>query len=85
MTDRLLDVAREIGPRWEGSVALVPVDCGECPRCMNRTRRLTVHQAALLRHGGYGATERTTYLLCDVCDWSRVADVTEVRPDRRSA
>lgn len=63
------------------STALVPVDTSSCPACGAAAGAVTVLEPQLVRHGGYGATRRTEVAVCSVaCGWSRISNVTEVRP-----
>jgi hypothetical protein len=55
---------------------------GHCPACAAPTSTTTWHEPALLIHGGYGATRRTTMRACGVCDWSILAEVCDARPQR---
>jgi hypothetical protein len=66
--------------------ALVPVSARKCPMCGTATTSQSTHQPALLRHGGYGATMRTTTVNCtnDDCRWWLEAERTEVKPDKRA-
>lgn len=82
MSQRLLDVERIRRPKWTGSVALVILDRDHCLRCRSETVERRVAQPALLRHGGYGATKKTTFRFCPECRWFFISDVTEVRPER---
>lgn len=71
-------------PRWAGSRALVPLDPAGCPSCAGLVTTVTVDEAPLFRHGGYGAVRRTTSRLCVAalargrCRWGLTVDVTEV-------
>lgn len=83
---RLVDV--EKGTRRTGfSTALVPVDTSVCPDCGSDLNVTTSHAPALFRHGGYGATGRTTVVHCSntECRWWMETEHTEVRPDRDKA
>lgn len=57
-------------------------DPAVCPDCGEPVRRLTWAQDALLRHGGYGGTERTTRLHCP-CGWALTIEVATERPPAR--
>lgn len=77
----------DVGPaerRTKRTKALVALDPGLCPTCGAGVSPITTHQAALLRHGGYGATERTTTLHCSDpgCRWTMQSERTEVNPRR---
>jgi hypothetical protein len=62
------------------SVALVPVDPTTCPDCGGQLRTIEAAQAALVRHGGYGATLRQTIRYCLGCLYSIHIETTEIRP-----
>lgn len=51
-----------------------------CPRCATTIHEQTVRQGALLRHGGFGATERTVTRSCPECHWFTTVEVTEESP-----
>lgn len=78
---RLFDVEAK-ARRERGSTDLVALDPAVCPDCGAATVPMTVHEPALLRHGGYGATRRTITMRCVGvrCSWSMETDVTEVNP-----
>lgn len=61
-------------------MALVPLPDTTCPTCLTTLVVLTVRQAALLRHGGYGATTRTVTRRCPTCLWDLEAEREEERP-----
>lgn len=85
MSEHLIDdEPRPARQRWRGSRALVHVPLHACPSCGSAYRAEEVAQPALVRHGGYGGTTRTTTLRCP-CGWSLVSQVHEVRPDRRES
>lgn len=65
--------------RHDGPAAVVHVPAEVCPECDGQTRSRTVEQPALLRHGGHGATERTTTRSCP-CGWSITSEISEVSP-----
>jgi len=65
--------------RWTGTLAIERRQPG-CPECGGPLVSVTAHQPALFRHGGYGATRRTTWTACPHCRWSLEAAVDEVRP-----
>lgn len=82
-TERLLRreaYCRTLG--WGGSYAVEHCPAGRCPRCATPLIRTTVHQDALIRHGGYGATVTVTRDGCPRCVWSTVTDTGETRPPR---
>lgn len=67
--------------------ALVPVDPDACPSCAGQVTTVVVSEPTLFRHGGHGATRRTTTRLCVAalaragsCRWGLTVDVTEVNP-----
>jgi hypothetical protein len=62
------------------STALVSLPAERCPFCRMPLLSLTYDQPALLRHGGYGGTLRTTLRYCPACPFTRKADRMEVRP-----
>jgi hypothetical protein len=61
-------------------MALLPIDPDACPQCGSGALKWTVHQPALLRHGGYGGTRRTVEVVCGECGWSLTREVSEVAP-----
>ncbi len=75
--------------RWTGSRAVVPLDPSTCPNCGAAVQTVCVEEPTLFRHGGYGATRRTTSRLCvralarQGCRFGLTADVTEVNPRQR--
>ena len=78
---RLFEV--DSGTRRTGfSKELVPVATESCPDCDSPMESTTIHEPALLRHGGYGATARTTVVRCSNrgCRWWMETERTEVRP-----
>lgn len=77
MNDRLFDVAAK--ERWTGSRALVLVPADACPSCGAELDTESVDQRPLLRHGGYGAAERTTMRHCR-CGWRMQSERSEVKP-----
>lgn len=73
--------------RWTGSTALVPFDRDACPSCGGLVTTVTVAEAPLFRHGGYGATRRSVSRICasslareTLCRWGMTVGVTEVNP-----
>lgn len=60
---------------------LVPAPTAQCVECDADVEYLTIAQPALLRHGGYGATEITTSAVCRF-GHERVLAVESVRPER---
>lgn len=78
---RLFDVEQN-GRRTGFSKALVPVDTSRCPECGTALDATTIHEPALLRHGGYGATARTTVVHCpnSECRWWMETERTEINP-----
>lgn len=77
MKDRLFDV--EDKERWTGSRELVVLPEDACPACGGELDEETVDQRPLLRHGGYGAAERTTMRHCR-CGWRMESERSEVKP-----
>lgn len=63
------------------SAALVVQEAARCPRCGERLHRETITVQPLLRHGGYGAAQRSVRESCR-CGWGLVVDVSEERPTR---
>lgn len=59
--------------------ALVALPRDRCPVDQLPLVTTSVEQGALFRHGGYGATWRTTFRSCR-CGWRLVAQGQEVRP-----
>lgn len=52
-----------------------------CPDCQAPTTTVQWDQPALVRHGGYGATQRRTVRHCMArCGWGYEQTVEEVRP-----
>jgi hypothetical protein len=49
------------------SLATLPAEV--CPECEAPLASETVHQLALVRHGGYGGTQSTTVDWCS-CGWT---------------
>lgn len=78
--NRLLDVERTQKQRLTTCTAIVVVPNDRCHHCGTPVDEESFDQPALLRHGGYGATHRTTFILCPSCDWSQVLQTQEVRP-----
>lgn len=65
--------------RHDGPSAIVRIPTDRCPDCGDTVHEQTRDQGALIRHGGYGATERTVTRSCG-CGWSMVAETSEIRP-----
>ena len=63
----------------DGPKAIVHVPAERCPDCGGPSHTQTRDQESMLRHGGYGATERTVIRSCP-CGWSMVAETSEVKP-----
>lgn len=53
---------------------------GSCPSCGASIHARTVDQEALVRHAGYGATQRTVTRHCPACPWSTTVEVSDTRP-----
>ena len=62
------------------TVPALRADPDACTRCGAPTRTVELHEPALLRHGGYGATRRTRYVACPTCHLIRLTEVKEIRP-----
>lgn len=64
---------------------IVVVDPGRCADCGATLELVVVDQPALLRHGGYGATVRTSTRRCSdpECDWQLEFERIEIRPVNR--
>lgn len=60
-------------------MTIATLDPTICPDCGQPVRDLTWSQPALVRHGGYGATETTTRRYCR-CGWGIVATVVTDNP-----
>lgn len=82
MPDRILDVERKRRPAWRGTLAIVLVARDACLRCGGNVVEFAYGQLPLFRSHGYGAVQQTTLMICQVCDWNFVSDVTEVNPRR---
>ena len=64
--------------RWQGGRYLVPYTGDQrCIRCGMTRLHVTYDQPALLRHGGYGATDRITVRAC-FCGTTR--DLETINP-----
>lgn len=63
--------------------ALLPIDPSTCPACGGPLGAETSAQDALFRHGGFGATLRTTAQSCR-CGWRREPTTAEERPPREA-
>lgn len=74
----MVDVAKR--PRWTGSRALVPLSPDVCPTCGHHLDVERMHEPALIRHGGFGATRRSVRRHCPGCGWSLIAETTEESP-----
>lgn len=61
---------------------LAPLDPGACPACGARLVVQSSVQDALLRHGGHGASLRTTTRACPACRWASAPERSEERPPR---
>lgn len=61
-------------------MSLVALDPDVCPSCGATLSRVSWYQDAILRHGGYGATERRTARVCPSCAWTLPHDVQAVPP-----
>ncbi len=87
MSDRLFSIALEPRTRLSLCVDLVPYPGDVCLRCGGPVTSESIGQPALFRHGGYGATRMSTFLLCrdQKCRGVRLSRVIEVRPERRAS
>lgn len=65
--------------RHDGPKSIVHIPADTCPDCGGPSRTQTRDQGALIRHGGYGATERTVTRSCP-CGWSLTAETSEIKP-----
>lgn len=82
MTARLFDAPTIRRSYWTGNVlpVLAPPLCpDEACRAPLTLSRPAV-QPALFAHGGYGAAERITRVLCTGCYWTGTATVESVNP-----
>lgn len=80
---RLIDVARQRAEKVR-CMELVHVPLDACPMCGGPLVDETVTEMPLLRHGGYGANRTSTRRYC-LCGWALTVEVSETRPERRSA
>ncbi len=77
-------------PRWTGSRALVPLPPDACPACGGPVQTITMGEAPLFCHAGYGAVRQSVTRACVAalaregsCRWALTVDVTEVNPRER--
>lgn len=83
MTARLFDVDPKTRRRLAGNLPVLVDTSRACPDCAAPTVSHTVHEPALFRHGGYGATRTSTIDRCArFCGWSLVRAVIETNPRR---
>lgn len=75
----LLDVER-VAKRKGTTKALELVGTTNCPACKSTLEIETIAQPALLRHGGHGATLRTSTAHCHECGWALTLAVDETNP-----
>lgn len=61
--------------------ALVHVPLDACPTCGGELEREVIGQAALIRHGGHGATLVSERLHC-TCGWTLLHRQSELNPRR---
>ena len=82
MKPRLFDFERARQVPRSKCTSLVPLDVQRCFRCRSEVDVESVGQLALFRHGGYGATQMSTFHLCrnTKCRAVRLANVVEVNP-----
>lgn len=84
MKRRLVDVAPTVhGPRSK-CLDLVPLPRLVCLSCGGTVVEMVETQPALVRHGGYGATRETRFVVCadETCGRVRQAVVVETNPRR---
>jgi hypothetical protein len=63
---------------------LVHLDQTICPDDGTRLQAYVMHEPALFKHGGYGATRRTVVLSCPACGWGITAEVSEISPNHHN-
>lgn len=61
---------------------IIPLFDTDCPVCHSATIADVARMDALFRHGGFGATLRTTRRRCPSCAWALVTEIAEERPPR---
>lgn len=81
MKERLLDVEALPSEHYDTGAELVPTVLQLCP-CGERMQREIVYQDALVRHGGYGGTQRIETDVCPQCGRTRSVAVATERPPR---
>lgn len=64
-------------------MTVVALDSDRCPTCGTGLTSAAWEQLPLLRHGGYGAAERTVRRTCPGCGWSLTVERGDVRPPER--
>ena len=82
MKPRLFDFERaRTGPRSR-CLELVPLERDRCYRCGTDVDVESIGQLALFRHGGYGATQMSTFHICrnSKCRCVRLANIVETNP-----
>lgn len=86
MKPRLFDFERARQGPLSKCTDLVPLTMNRCYRCGTDVDEESVGQLALFRHGGYGATQMSTFHLCrnTKCRAVRLANVVEVNPRVRA-
>ena len=59
-----------------------PLTANVCPDCFGDLHRVVLEEMALFRHGGHGATRKTTTDYCKDkdCGWVFEREVSEVKP-----
>lgn len=62
-------------------VALVVLARPICPNCYEPLAVEHVHEPAMFRHGGYGATRLSVTRWCPGCGWWVLSAVGAARPD----
>lgn len=81
MRERLLEVEALTREHYDTGMELVPTVLQRCP-CGERMEREVIRQDALLRHGGYGGTQRIETDVCPQCGTTRPVAVATERPPR---
>lgn len=85
MTDRLFQPAPEPARQPSSSAVEHVSTVDRCPRCESTIHQQTIRQGAFLRHGGYGATERTVTRSCSDCQWFTTVEFAEETPMERDS
>lgn len=77
----LVDVTPLERPVYVTGRELVPTDSATCPECGGFLFQNSLWQDSLVRHGGYGGTQRVDSEWC-YCGFERVVAVATERPPR---